>query len=170
MLLRKLAWSDSDCTSRSVDLKRPLWSFESVTVMVCCTYISSRWKLTRLSRAFEIRSPSMPMRWIIPCRSRLLGRRAVGAREDQVRDRIEIDLDALEQVGDALDEGLEQPGEQRGRRRARGGRTLDVAHEPPDRRGIGVAVGDQPVVARMNVTALLSGAGPSSLVPTVAVM
>jgi hypothetical protein len=70
---RKLAWSDSDCTSRSVDLKRPLWSFDSVTFEACCTYMSRRWKLTRLSRVFEIRSPLTPIFWIIPCRSRLVG-------------------------------------------------------------------------------------------------
>ena len=43
---------------------------------LCCTYIRMRWKLTRLSRAFETRSPSAPIWRISACRSALLGEAA----------------------------------------------------------------------------------------------
>ena len=74
------------------------------------------------------------------------GGRAVGSRKDQQRHRVEVELHALEQVGGALGERLEQPGEQRRRGRARCRRPLDQGHEPPERCRIRVAVGDQPVV------------------------
>jgi len=51
---RKLAWSESDCTSRSVDLKATALVFDSVTFDAAARHQQAR-KLTRpLGAPFEI--------------------------------------------------------------------------------------------------------------------
>ena len=107
-----------------------------------------RWKLTRLSRAFETRSPSradLPDQGMqVFARRRGLAR----AREGRKRHVIEFRLHALEQVGDTLDECFDQACEQRGGRRACRRRALDELHESAHGRRVDVAVRDHAAVGQ----------------------
>ena len=78
LLLTKDAWSESASTSRDSVLKRALRSGESASALDCCTKVSSRPRLTRLSRDFEIRSPMRPIRCITARMSRETLRRRPG--------------------------------------------------------------------------------------------